>query len=236
AVAEKPEAKATPVAKPAKAKPVKSAKAVKPVEAVAEEIPEAVETPAPKVSKPKVARKATVAKRRVAHRVTRHPKAIAHRATRRTAGSFTVQVGAFSQLSNAENLVSSLKGAGFPARLSSSGGASGGFTVHSTVVDNRAKSKQMLNAFNNAGHPSMLLAAGRGKYMLQLGKFSSRDRASALVSELNQKGLYASISSSARSAGTVSKVFVGKYSSLEAAQKAAAGLRAKNVPAVVVRH
>lgn len=158
-------------------------------------------------------------------------------------GHFTLQVGAFSQLANAETLVKTLNAKGIPARMSGGGGggtvSSTGYLVRSTVVDSKAKANQLVSTFAKSGHPSMLVAAGNGKYSVQLGAFSTRERAQALTTELKQKGMFVSITPSTttrqRRGGGLTKVFAGDYPTLEAAQAAMRQLRAQNIPAVVAR-
>lgn len=222
----------------------------------AEPVQEAVATPAPRVAAKKVTRQVAskrwsstkTAKRWVAKkRIAQKPQTRVAQAMPKTSpgGHFTLQVGAFAQLSNAESLVKTLNAKGIPARMSGGGqgttvSTTGTYAVRSTVVNSRAKADQLVNSFSKSGHPSILVAQGSGKYSVQLGVFSSRDRAQALATELKQKGMFVSINAKTvthrqSNGGGLCKVFAGDYSTMEAAQKAMAQLRAQNIPAVVAR-
>jgi cell division septation protein DedD len=156
-------------------------------------------------------------------------------------------VGAFSQLANAESLVKVLNSKGIPARMTGGGSttttysSTNRYLVQSTVVDSKAKAQQLVSTFTKSGHPSMLVESGAGKYSVQLGAFSSRNRAQALATELKQKGMFVSINASAqpklqrRSTGGLCKAFAGSYPTEQAARQAMHQLRSQNIPAVVAR-
>lgn len=235
----------------------KAPQAAKPV-ATAEPVQEAVATPAPRVAvhkttrqvvakrwTPKHASKRWVAKKPIVKKAQATVAKVQAMPKTTPGGHFTLQVGAFAQLSNAESLVKALNAKGIPARMSGGGqgttvSTTGTYSVRSTVVNSRAKADQLVNSFSKSGHPSMLVAQGNGKYSVQLGVFSSRNRAQALATELKQKGMFVSINAKTvtqrhSSGGGLCKVYAGEYSTLEAAQKAMSQLRAQNIPAVVAK-
>lgn len=228
-VAEAPKTEAAPpVAKdPAKAEPAQVAAnqpakvapkpAAKPVKAAV--------APPPKAAPKPVAR--AVVKPAVKPAVATAPKG---------AGTYAVQCGAFATAANADNLVRALGSKGFQAWVSNgSGQSSGAYSIRTTVVNSAAKAEALKAKFASAGHPGAIVPAGRGRYVLQLGIFSQRDRAEALAGEMRSKGLFVSVSGGTAKLRTASKVLVGRYPSMGQAQAAAAKVRREGVPAIVVR-
>lgn len=152
------------------------------------------------------------------------------------AGVYAVQCGAFASAGNAQNLVSALGSRGFQAWISDGGNQSGAaFSIRTTVVNSMAKAEALKAKFASAGHPGAVVPAGRGRYVLQLGIFSQRDRAEALAGEMRSKGLFVSVSGGKARLRTSSKVLVGKYATMAQAQAAAAQVRKQGVPAIVVK-
>ncbi|MBM3270688.1 MAG: SPOR domain-containing protein, partial [Candidatus Sericytochromatia bacterium] len=167
-------------------------------------------------------------------------------------GGYTVQVGAFSHPSNAERLIASLKGQGFPAY--GTGGGRGGttmvhagqFHVRSNVVDTRQKANQLANQFRLAGWSPRVVPLSGGQYVLHLGTFGAQEQASSLVADLNAKGLFATVSGrvgarsgvvvTQRSAGGgPNRVWVGRFGSRSEAEAMASRLRSEVGAAIVVR-
>lgn len=207
----------TPVAEPKVAvQPVKpvAQPAAKPVKRVA---------PPPKAAPKPVVRAAKPAPK---------PVAVAPRGS----GAYSVQCGAFASAANADNLARALDAKGFHAWISNGGDQSASaFSIRTTVVNSQAKAEALKAKFASAGHPGAIVPAGHGRYVLQLGIFSQRDRAEALAGEMRSKGLFVSVSGGKAKLQGTSKVLVGKYGSWAQAQQAAAQVRRQGVPAIVVK-
>lgn len=151
-------------------------------------------------------------------------------------GTYAVQCGAFASADNANNLVQALGAKGFQAWISNGGNqSSGAYSIRTTVVNSQAKAEQLKAKFASAGHPGAIVPAGRGRYVLQLGIFSQRNRADALAGEMRSKGLFVSVSGGTAKLRTASKVLVGKFANPGQAQATAAQVRRQGVPAIVVR-
>lgn len=151
-------------------------------------------------------------------------------------GTFAIQCGAFGSAANADNLSRILNSKGFSAWVANGTGASAGaFSVRSTVVNSQAKASELTSKFASAGHPGTIVPAGRGRSVLQLGVFSSRERADALAAELKSKGLFVSVAGGKAKMRTPNRVFVGKFGSMAQAQATAAKIRQQGVPAIAVK-
>lgn len=164
------------------------------------------------------------------------PKATPVRLAGNGRGSYAVQCGAFSSSELAQNLSRVLNGKGFQARVHNGGqAASGAYSVRSTVVNSRARAEALKAKFAAAGHPGAIVGAGRNRYVLQLGIFSSRGPAAALSTELRGKGLYCSVAGGKARLRAVNRVLVGRFGTMGQAQAAASRIRHQGVPAIVVR-
>lgn len=166
--------------------------------------------------------------------VPKHPAAVAHVAG--GSGHYSIQCGAFASQANASNLARVLGSKGFQAWLSNgSGTPTGAYSVRSTVVNSKAKANQLRAKFASAGHPGAIVPAGRGRYVLQLGIFSSRASAQALATELKGKGMFVSVGGGKARIKTLNRVYVGRYATMAQAQAFASKIRHQGVPANVVR-
>lgn len=185
----------------------------------------------------------------VPHTVRPHPKhlsapvkvavkhGLAHAMVHAIAGTghYAVQCGAFASAGNASNLAHVLSSRGLPSWVwNGSGQSSGAFAVRSTVVDSAAKASILKSKFAGAGHPGAVLPIGHGHYVVQLGLFSQRDRASQFAKELNTKNMFVSVSGGTARMHTASKVLVGKFATWGQAQTEATKVRKLGVPAIVV--
>lgn len=224
AVAEKVEEPSAETEKPAKVAP----KAAKPAEEVpAQETTAAAPKPVTIPVKAKLALKPKPAA--VAAPVAAPVAATAN-------GAYAIQCGAFASTANADNLSRILNAKGFAAWVANGTGASAGaFSVRSTVVNSQGKANELTSKFASAGHPGTIVPAGRGRSVLQLGVFSSRERADALAAELKSKGLYVSVAGGKAKMKTPNRVLVGKFGSMAQAQATAAKIRQQGVPAIAVR-
>ncbi|MNX18726.1 Sporulation related domain protein [compost metagenome] len=209
---------------PVAPKPVAPAKpvAVQPVEA-----PKPIAKPVAKVAPVKV----PAAKPTVKPAESRPAKAAAL-----TGRRYAVQVGSFADAGNANNMLSALKAKGYSeAYLDNGGTVTGAYAVRSTVVDSAAKANELKNQFSAAGHPGSVVSVGKGKYAIQLGIYSSQGSAQNLASELNDQGLFVSVASGETKRVGATRVRVGNFESLAAANQYAAKLRADGVPAIPVK-
>jgi len=151
-------------------------------------------------------------------------------------GHFTVQCGAFASADNANHLAQLLSGRGFEAWVFNTGSSPAqSFSVRSTVVNSRRKAEILKNKFASAGHPAAVVPAGRGRYVLQLGIFSTRERADALAGEIRGKGMFVSVAGGSARLTTPAKVMVGKYATQAQAAAVAGKVRHQGVPAIVVK-
>jgi cell division septation protein DedD len=154
-------------------------------------------------------------------------------------GAYSVQVGAFSQPSNAERLISSLKSQGFPAYGTGGGVHGGQFHVRSNVVDSRQKANQLANQFRLAGWSPRVVPLAGSQYVLHLGTFGTQEQANGLVADLNSKGLFATVSgrvgARAGSSGGPNRVWVGSFGNRAEAEAMASKLRSSIGAAIVVR-
>ncbi len=157
---------------------------------------------------------------------------------RRTGAGWTVQVGAFSEPGNATRLIASLRARGYQAFSGSGAGVVGGrFSVFSNTVDTEAKAAQLARQFKAAGRESRVVRQGRN-YAVSLGTFTTQEAASELVSRLNARGLFATVSGHAGTIGRShgpNRVMVGHYASYAEAAAAASRLRSQVGAAIVVR-
>ena len=170
----------------------------------------------------------------VAHRPVSKPIRVAVKVS--AAGGFGVQCGAFENLSNAQNLSKVLDAKGFRSWVSNGSSTSAGaFAIRSTVVNSMAKANALKVKFAQAGHPGSIVPAGPGRYMLQLGVFSSWNGAKALANEVKSKGLFVSVAGGRAKLRTTNRVYVGKFGSLTQAQQEAAKIRQHGIPAIPVR-
>lgn len=231
-------AQASAAAQPEAAKPAEEPAAEKPAEVVAEAPKPAEETveapkPAKLQAKPKVAIKPKPAAKPAAKPVAAPvAKAVADTAN----GSFSIQCGAFASAANADNLSRVLNSKGFKAWVANgTGTSSAAYSVRSTVVNSQAKANELTSKFASAGHPGAIVAVGQGRSVLQLGVFSSRQRAEALAAELKSKGLFVSVAGGKARMKTPNRVFVGKFASMAQAQATAAQIRQQGVPAIAVK-
>lgn len=224
----------------------------KPVEAAPQaEAPKPVDPPQPvapapiaKTAKP-VALPKPVVKAPVKTAVAKAPatQTAAKPAATRTAKSaalagrrYAVQVGSFTDPGNANNLLSALKAKGYAAAyLDGNGTITGAYAVRSTVVDSTAKANALKSEFSAAGHPGSVVSVGKGKYAIQLGIYSSRSSAQNLASELNAQGMFVSVASGATKQVGATRVRVGNFDSLAAANQFATKLRADGIPAIAVK-
>lgn len=149
---------------------------------------------------------------------------------------YAVQVGSFAEPGNANNLLSALKAKGYSeAYLDNGSTVTGAYAVRSTVVDSTAKANELRSQFSAAGHPGSVVSVGKGKYAIQLGIYTSRESAQNLASELNDQGMFVSVASGATKRVGSTRVRVGNFDSLNAANQFAAKLRAEGVPAIPVK-
>ncbi len=163
--------------------------------------------------------------------VTRPAKAAALQGRR-----YAVQVGSFADAANAKNLLSALKTKGYSGAYLDNGGAiTGAYTVRSTVVNSAAKAGELKEQFAAAGHPGSVLSLGSRKYALQLGIYSSRTSAENLASELNAQGMFVSVASGATKRVGATRVRVGNFESLAAANQMASKLRSDGIPSLPVK-
>ncbi|MBU6427902.1 MAG: SPOR domain-containing protein, partial [Cyanobacteria bacterium REEB65] len=156
-----------------------------------------------------------------------------------TAGSYVVQVGAFSQVANAQRLIASLKAKGYDAYTEqTAGSAADAFYVRSNTVDTRSKADKLSGQFRAAGVRGRMVTAS-GRFTLDLGTFETQAQADRLVSRLNARGLFATVTSvhhAAKAAATgPSRVLVGRFASRGKAEITAKRLRRELGAAMVVR-
>lgn len=159
-------------------------------------------------------------------------------AGQRGRGGFSVQVGAFSEPTNAQRLIASLRSQGFQAFGSGRKLTGGLFHVRSNVVDSRGKVQQLANQFRLAGRSPRVQSISSGRYMLHLGTYSSQEEASRQVGDLNTKGLFATVSGRVGMqvpADGPNRVWVGSYSNRAEAEAVASRLRTAVGAAIVVR-
>ena len=150
-------------------------------------------------------------------------------------GPFTVQCGAFSEDGNARSLASRLAAAGFKAGVSDGSDLrSSATTVRSTVVNSAARARKLQQEMAALGHPGSIIRVGKGRYVLQLGVFQSRERASELATELRGKGAYVSLSGGVARLKAPHKVLVGRFKSEGPAADVARQIRRQGIPAIVV--
>ncbi len=153
-----------------------------------------------------------------------------------TGRRYAVQVGSFADPGNANNLLSALKAKGYSeAYLDGNGSITGAYAVRSTVVDSAAKATALKNEFSAAGHPGSVVKVGTNKYAIQLGIYSSRASAQNLASELSTQGMFVSVASGATKQVGATRVRVGNFTSLTAANQFATKLRADGIPAIAVK-
>ena len=153
-----------------------------------------------------------------------------------TGRRYAVQVGSFADAGNANNLLTALKAKGYSeAYLDGNGSVTGAYAVRSTVVDSQAKANELKSQFSAAGHPGSVVKVGTNKFAIQLGIYSSRGSAENLASELNSQGMFVSVASGATKRVGATRVRVGNFESLAAANQVAAKLRAEGVPAIPVK-
>jgi cell division septation protein DedD len=234
-----------PAAHPKVAAVTKPAKPAAPAKAVQPKATPAKAAHLQEATKPAPAKPAKVAGAGKRHKGT----TVAHNARGRhhhgkssvadRAGSFTVQVGAFSQPENAQNLISALKTKGFDAYGGGEGaGSTGGtFLVASTPTDSQAKAKEMARKFKAAGLKPRVKPDGSGHFVVALGSYGTQEKAAKVVSDLNAKGLFASVSGNVAkpSGGTKpNRVWVGHFKSRAAAEAEASRLRSSVGAAMVV--
>ena len=241
-VAKAPEADPTqPAAVPPKPVATPQDEAPKPVEP---EAPKPVAPPKPIAAKPvdapkpvvKPVTKVTPAKVPAAKPTVKPADSRPAKAAALTGRRYAVQVGSFADAGNANSLLSALKAKGYSeAYLDNGGTVTGAYAVRSTVVDSAAKANDLRNQFSAAGHPGSVVSVGKGKYAIQLGIYSSRSSADNLASELNEQGMFVSVASGATKRVGATRVRVGNFESLAAANQFAAKLRADGVPAIPVK-
>lgn len=214
------------------AEPPKPVDPPKPVAATPTQAPTAkpVATPRP-VAKPTAKPAASAAKTAAKPSESRPAKSAALAGRR-----YAVQVGSFADPGNANNLLAALKAKGYSdAYLDGNGSVTAAYAVRSTVVDSQAKANELSSQFAAAGHPGSVVKIGTNKYAVQLGIYTSRASADNLASELNSQGLFVSVSSGATKRIGATRVRVGNFDSLAAANQMAAKLRADGIPAIAVK-
>lgn len=224
----KPVAVATPEAPPQPVEPPQPVATAKPVAAKVPATPKPAVKKADPVAK-KVAEKP--AAKPATQQASRPAKAAALQGQR-----YAVQVGSFTEAANANNLLTALKAKGYSdAYLDNGGSVVGAYAVRSTVVNSTGKANELKTQFAAAGHPGSVVNLGSGKYALQLGIYSSRGSADNLARELNAQGMFVSVASGATKRVGATRVRVGNYPNLAAANQTAAKLRADGVPAISVK-
>ncbi|MNS36572.1 Sporulation related domain protein [compost metagenome] len=113
---------------------------------------------------------------------------------------------------------------------------SAGHLVRSVGVRNRANANRLLAQYRAAGYPARIVPVGNGLMAVSAGVYSSPERAQAVVSTLNQRGLYAThnyTAGVASSGGGMARVYIGSYGSRTAAAAKMRQLQQQGIPAAV---
>lgn len=225
-------AKAAPLPPPAPAKSAPPAKSspepAAPAKAAAAPAPASKAAPAP-APVPKSA-PAPAAKEPPAPSAKTGKAAAAKPAS--AAKSFSVQVGAMAQETNAQNLKRKLDEMGFQAVVRKGSGFANTHVV--TVGEPTAKreAEEVARRLNVEGFPSQLVAV-EGKYVPQVGAFVNLDEAIDLAREMQKKNFRPKITS--KPATTVLyQVRHGQFDTRAAAVKRGEELKAKGFNAWVV--
>ncbi|MBI6545433.1 MAG: SPOR domain-containing protein [Cyanobacteria bacterium NC_groundwater_1444_Ag_S-0.65um_54_12] len=183
----------------------------------------------------KASRNRAAASGRAIRKMTRQQQIAGLKGKRR--GIYTIQVGAFGQPDNARKLIAHLRAQGFDAYGNGGGEMGSSFVVRSNTVDSREKAETLAEQFRQAGQKPDLRAIGPQHYVVTLGTFSSEEEAGKLVSNLNSKGLFATVGShtGTKTVNIPDRVMVGRYASRSEAQATASRLRAMLGTAMVVQ-